>query len=314
MKPSAMLTVLVLTGLAVSRTIAAPLDSQATVELGDPGLARAVQPTNVVWLTRSLTAGPHTIETRSLSTGGDTVLHLIRDGVQVAMNDDRTRGGDLHGYRSSRIDVSVPTAGTYRILVRGHSNATGGTCDVSVDGAVVSTAARFGGFIVTTAWAPGDRVQTAHYGSSLYNATDTVLYAFSSSGQFLQRNDDLGCNLCSRLGLTSGETAGQIVIAKYGQSLPASEDRVRLIINPISRGDADGDNLANALESWLGTDPSNPDTDGDGLADDWEVFGLVTPYGDEDLPAYDASPVRKDLFVELDVMALSTGGSLAPQA
>jgi hypothetical protein len=46
---------------------------------------------------------------------------------------------------------------------------------------------------------------------------------------------------------------------------------VRLALNP----DLDQDGLTSSEEAALGTDPSKPDTDGDGLLDGWEVnFGL----------------------------------------
>jgi hypothetical protein len=48
-----------------------------------------------------------------------------------------------------------------------------------------------------------------------------------------------------------------------------------------------------------------PDEDGDGLLDDWELFGLdIDGDGtiDLDLPALGADPKRKDLFVEVDAM------------
>lgn len=51
-----------------------------------------------------------------------------------------------------------------------------------------------------------------------------------------------------------------------------------------------------------GTDPLNPDTDGDGIWDGDEVYGTVE---DLDLPAMGASPVRKDIFVEIDWMVES---------
>ncbi|MBI4864536.1 MAG: hypothetical protein HY815_30405 [Candidatus Riflebacteria bacterium] len=265
-------------------------------------------------MSRQLAAGNHTIETRNLSAGGDTVLYLIRDGAQVARNDDRLVDSARFGALSSRIDVAVPAEARYYILVRAYFNGTGGTCDVVVDGAVVVNATRFGGVVVTTGWDAGDRFQTAHYDSAGHNGTDTELYAFAPDGRFLQRNDDGGCNLCSKLQMTNSVNAGQIVITKFSQVPPVARDQVRFIINPMSRGDADGDNVSNALEAWLTSDANLPDTDGDGLSDDWEIFGLLTPYGDEDLPAYNASIIRKDLFLEIDYMARSDGGSLAPQA
>ncbi len=46
-----------------------------------------------------------------------------------------------------------------------------------------------------------------------------------------------------------------------------------------------------------GTDPSNPDTDNDGLSDGDEILGTL---GGLDLPALGADPLRKDIFIECD--------------
>jgi hypothetical protein len=49
-----------------------------------------------------------------------------------------------------------------------------------------------------------------------------------------------------------------------------------------------------------GTDPFNPDTDGDGLSDGDEVFGTLEGL---DLPGLGADPLRKDIFIECDWFA-----------
>lgn len=70
--------------------------------------------------------------------------------------------------------------------------------------------------------------------------------------------------------------------------------------------DSDDDGVPDAFEPGNGdtsspcspgTDPDNPDTDGDGLLDGEEFYG--TP-GGLDLPALGADPLRKDIFVEAD--------------
>lgn len=69
--------------------------------------------------------------------------------------------------------------------------------------------------------------------------------------------------------------------------------------------DRDGDGLTEAEEAQLGTDPANPDTDGDALLDGWEVHEV----NGIDLRAMGASPLHKDIFVEMDFMVRRSGGS-----
>lgn len=60
-----------------------------------------------------------------------------------------------------------------------------------------------------------------------------------------------------------------------------------------------------SLEGWRAYIPRDADTDGDGLLDSWETDGLdINNDGiiDLDLPALGADPMRKDLFVEVDIM------------
>jgi hypothetical protein len=57
------------------------------------------------------------------------------------------------------------------------------------------------------------------------------------------------------------------------------------------------------------------DSDGDGLWDDWERFGIDTDADgviDLDLPALGANPMHKDLFVEIDYMDCAVTGSDCP--
>jgi Bacterial TSP3 repeat len=74
---------------------------------------------------------------------------------------------------------------------------------------------------------------------------------------------------------------------------------------PIPQTDSDGDGLSDADELNLGTDPHNPDTDGDGLLDGWEVRGV----NGLDLRAMGASPLHKDIFVQMDFMVKTTAAN-----
>lgn len=45
----------------------------------------------------------------------------------------------------------------------------------------------------------------------------------------------------------------------------------------VASPDTDGDDLPDATETWLGTDPAKPDTDNDGMPDGWEVWQGFNP-------------------------------------
>lgn len=62
--------------------------------------------------------------------------------------------------------------------------------------------------------------------------------------------------------------------------------------------DRDRDDLTDAEEALVGTDPDNRDTDGDALWDGWEVHTI----DGLDLHSLGASPLHKDIFVEMDFM------------
>lgn len=99
-----------------------------------------------------------------------------------------------------------------------------------------------------------------------------------------------------------------------GYALPAGFRKRGLASNQNAAGpnpagassDSDGDGLTDAEEATLRTQVNNPDTDGDGLLDGWEVHGV----NGLDLQALGASPLHKDIFVEMDFMerASATNG------
>ena len=59
--------------------------------------------------------------------------------------------------------------------------------------------------------------------------------------------------------------------------------------------DDDGDAVSNGNEAAAGTDPLDPDTDGDGIPD-WVETRVSPPFG---APALGARPLRKNLFAEI---------------
>lgn len=87
--------------------------------------------------------------------------------------------------------------------------------------------------------------------------------------------------------------------------IPGTVDSTLVI--PTKDSDLDNDDLSNELELAIGTNPLNPDTDGDGLKDGWEFYGYDSDANgtrDIDLPGMGTNPARKDILVEIDWMFL----------
>jgi hypothetical protein len=109
-------------------------------------------------------------------------------------------------------------------------------------------------------------------------------------------------------GAVGAERAGRrkFVLPQDWQKRPLASAAVAT--QPLS-GDGDRDGLTDAEEVQLGTDPQHQDTDGDALWDGWEVHGV----NGIDLPAFGASPLHKDVFVEMDFMTrASAANGLGP--
>jgi subtilisin-like proprotein convertase family protein len=95
---------------------------------------------------------------------------------------------------------------------------------------------------------------------------------------------------------------------------------VGTIVNDDCAADTDSDGLCDSVETNTGiyvsptntgTSPTNPDTDGDALKDGWEVLGK----NGINLLALGASPVHKDIFVEMDYMVrASAANGLGPNS
>ncbi len=75
--------------------------------------------------------------------------------------------------------------------------------------------------------------------------------------------------------------------------------QVLLVVNVLD-GDSDGDGLGDIQEGDLGTDPENPDTDGDGIFDGPEVFGGAPGFPDNNI----TNPLNPDT----DADGLCDGG------
>lgn len=121
------------------------------------------------------------------------------------------------------------------------------------------------------------------------------------------------------IGLDHESTAGDP--ARVRSTAPLLKNQSRLAARDsaearrISVSDRDSDRLWDIWETddgvyvkktRTGTNPNNNDTDGDGIRDGDEVLGTTAGL---DLPGMGASPLRKDIFVEIDWTSDTTGGT-----
>jgi hypothetical protein len=107
----------------------------------------------------------------------------------------------------------------------------------------------------------------------------------------------------ARLSGVPGRPEGGLLLV--GGSEPSGGNHVcaTVLINDAGSAlERDADGLGELLEADLGLDPDNPDTDGDGLWDGFEVLGIrgAGLYPDQALPSWGADPRHKDVFVEND--------------
>ena len=127
-----------------------------------------------------------------------------------------------------------------------------------------------------------------------------------------QCNDDISGGVGGPSSLTLNAAAGEpftIWVDSYGTATTGTavlNISKNLAPTCADTGDLDADRLPNCYETGTGTfvsttntgtSPSNNDTDGDGIKDGDEVLGSR---GGLNLPALGASPVHKDIFVEVD--------------
>lgn len=255
-----------------------------------------------------------TFKTFSLSSGGDTVLHVqISDtwspaGDYVAGNDDCS--GSPEPLSSC---VTIPAVSYGRpvvVLVRSYGDNVTGTARLernnSQDGVYQSSTFTFGGHkILLNATAPTNSVVATT--RILQSATDTILMALSSTAIAVDFSDDGGPGYMSSF--AANAPFNMIVVGTYNSS-PTGVAKT-IWDDRVSDGDFDG--LGAGLESVLGTSTTPADgdgdgqldgydTDNDGLSDSMEVFGVdaTPPAAYVELPTLGADPLMRDVFVEAD--------------
>jgi hypothetical protein len=276
--------------------------------------------------TASLTAGVSvTFQTVNLSIRSNPVLHLMDPkGTQVAV-DDNGAGGS-----AARLTYVPPVSGSYLLILRARSSASGGTTDITKDGALWRTGVPFSGRQV---WMSGLRSGEVLGTVRLPNGGGPthLMYVLATDG--------LGIASRVSTGGTSGAVARTVTASIVGSryvllGIPRIKGHttgpVRLVRNDglLAGHDPDGDGLGTELETDIGTcsnlvdtvgDPEFEcaqamdarDTDGDGIGDRWEVLGRRDLSPHQPLPLWGSDPRHMDLFVEVDFMRRTVAENMA---
>lgn len=231
------------------------------------------------------------------------------------------------------ISFTSPATRRFKILVRGDSESTPGysvalriTRYDSIDQQRVVSSVASTVYLETPVGSrvliSGGLIANTHIRTSMTpgGIKDSILMLLTGEN-VIRYDDDNGPGLMSWIHLDGGACAscplfvGNILNAKFGgdQPTPAATPNASVKLfwdEDVHNGrDRDQDSLGDALEAMLGTNPDLADSDGDGIDDGAEVYGIIDdPSHQSDFnnlllfPAYGANPSEhhKDIFVEAD--------------
>jgi hypothetical protein len=250
----------------------------------------------------------YTIETKNLTSGGDTVLHVLYDNgssiQQIAANDDSPTV-------ASKVVFSAPATGFYKVWVRSFSNTTGGKADVVINGITHLTQAPFGGNSHYMAWSSGEqfRVATTRFTGS----DDSMVFLLASNEGFLQMDDDSGPSLSAFAQAASSESGPtRVVYGVFPGATAASYGRLLVQYPPNPSSDTDGDGLTDELESLIGTSSTVADTDNDAIPDGIEAIGGSDTWAwtfSRSSTLFGLNPLVRNVYVEIDYMTDPTNPS-----
>jgi hypothetical protein len=278
----------------------------------------------------------YVFETRNLSPGADTVMHLTQGTLvnEVAYNDDCPGAG-----LGSCIDFTPSSTGTYYLIIYAYSPNSGGrggqhTFDLYVGGNLYSSGIHLGGYVIYSTQTSAESFETVLVSDG---ATATALARLDwnqTAGHYKPAAMDWTSGVGTASKLYGNGNSKWILATATPQTRPGP---VRAIRNDVALHDTDGDGLGDLLEIEACTCPHREygmlcgfscndagagaqDTDGDGLPDYWEMIGCESnaskvltipeqghcPFWQNNydkpqvLPKWGASPRHKDLFVEID--------------
>jgi hypothetical protein len=272
---------------------------------------QALQPG--LFLSRSLPAGLiTTIETRTTSSGGDPVLHVLQQNgstfTEVAADDDSGPGLD------SRVQFIVQVTGTYLIYVHPFSNTSVGTADLVLNGTTLLSGQPYAHRRVDLSWTYNQEFRVT--GTERGSANDSMLFLLQSNTHYLQHDDDSGPKLYSYLVANSTESGSSraffgLFPGSTGRGHLTKEDMVRWLgccdyecrfadCTQCDVGkDSDCDSISNELESQIGSTDVDADTDNDAIGDIFETFGNEGFSFSEGDPQ---NPTKRNIYVEVDFM------------
>jgi len=271
-----------------------------------------------IW-TRSKVLRPgdtYRFETFGLTAGTSTVVHVFRHvgaGSDLLTN---SASPPAHAYTDET--VTIPSGGGSAVIIlvraRVETGSPPGSCklritNLSRPGEVseYDVQAYGGTYLNVAAGAPG--MEYTFETQALPGGTsDPLIIGLDANGKGVAWDDDGGVGLGSRI---AGVASIRHVIVGAAMDLNGASDPgpVALLANDVFN-DHDGDGLGEALEWVLQTCDSNTppecanvrnlrDSDGDGLSDMAEVFGIDNPVP-QYLSRWGADPAHKDIFVEVD--------------
>jgi len=218
------------------------------------------------------------------STDNVTVQAIIYDGVPEIvyqyLTDDRGGSGATIGLQ----DAAVSTGLLYSCNT---PSITPGQSAVCIFGGTPIPPCSGDNVIIDNTLFPAGTNYTCNTASTITTGTDGVT---------IQRNAVV------QFGAPSIRIDSPFRVDKGGTFQASNE----LLTGCLDAGDNDSDRLLNCVETNTGvfvseddtgTDPDNPDTDGDAIWDGDEVLGTLAGL---DLPALGTSPVRKNILLEYD--------------
>jgi Ricin-type beta-trefoil lectin domain-like len=278
-----------------------------------PGPSRlAVRASRIGRLDFALTVGrTYTFRMEQFPTASLPLLHLWRTNVgDVAFQNRPTTSSTVE------LTYTVPAGGggNYTLFVFG-APAAEGTLTLRSGNTILRRVPnfRFGGTVVEV---PSSADPSAYrYETALLpgGAPDTFLLALHVTGSILGFDDDSGVDRASRIAGRSHVSRVVVGVVAAG----AAEGLTVLYANDAHH-DSDGDGLGRDLERDLGTCDSRldhprceyvfntRDSDRDGLEDSVEAFGVEGPTPLL-LSKWGASPVHKDIFLEVDFTGARMG-------